>query len=51
MINTVNAIGVKIVENGGVHRYEKDAYDGRMRELRCKGAGACQFLSIWTKVI
>ncbi len=52
MVNTVNAIEVKIVENGGVHRYEKDAYDGWMREgkLRCKGAGAWPLLNFWMSI-
>jgi len=52
IVNTVNAMDRKIVENGGVHRYEKDAYDGWMREgkLRRKGAGAWPLLNFWMSI-
>jgi len=52
MVNTVNAMERKIVENGGVHRYEKDVYDGWMREgkLRRKGAGAWPLLNFWMSI-
>jgi GH15 family glucan-1,4-alpha-glucosidase len=52
MVNTVHAIEKKIVENGGVHRYEKDVYDGWVREgkLRYKGAGAWPLLNFWMSI-
>ena len=52
IVNTVNAMEKKIVEDGSVHRYEKDAYDGWMREgkLRRKGAGAWPLLNFWMSI-
>jgi GH15 family glucan-1,4-alpha-glucosidase len=52
VVNTINAMEKKIVENGGVHRYEKDVYDGWMQEgrLRCKGAGAWPLLNFWMSI-
>jgi GH15 family glucan-1,4-alpha-glucosidase len=52
MMNTVNAMEKKIVEDGGVHRYEKDVYDGWTRDgkLRCKGAGAWPLLNFWMAI-
>jgi len=52
MVNTVNAMENKIVENGGVHRYEKDVYDGWTQdgELRRKGAGAWPLLNFWMAI-
>jgi len=52
MVNTVHAIEKKIVEYGGVHRYEKDFYDGWTQEgtLRRKGAGAWPLLNFWMSI-
>jgi len=52
MVNTVHAIERKIVEYGGVQRYEKDFYDGWTREgtLRRKGAGAWPLLNFWMSI-
>jgi glucoamylase len=52
MLNTVNAMEKRIVENGGVHRYEKDVYDGWTHEgkLRSKGAGAWPLLNFWMSI-
>jgi GH15 family glucan-1,4-alpha-glucosidase len=53
MVNTVNAMEEKIVEDGsGVHRYEKDIYDGWTRDgkLRCKGSGAWPVLNFWMAI-
>ncbi len=52
MVTTVNAMETKIVENGGVHRYEKDVYDGWTQDgkLRCKGAGAWPLLNFWMAI-
>jgi len=52
MVNTVHAIEKKIVEYGGVHRYEKDLYDGWTQEgtLRRKGAGAWPLLNFWMSI-
>ncbi len=52
MANTVSEMEKKIVEDGGVHRYEKDAYDGWMRDgkLRRKGAGAWPLLNFWMAI-
>jgi GH15 family glucan-1,4-alpha-glucosidase len=42
----------KIVVRGGVHRYEKDVYDGWTRAgvLRSKGAGAWPLLNFWLSI-
>ncbi|MFZ2071931.1 MAG: glycoside hydrolase family 15 protein [Halobacteriota archaeon] len=52
MVNTVNVMEKRIVENGGVHRYEKDVYDGWMQDgkLRSKGAGAWPLLNFWIAI-
>jgi glucoamylase len=52
MVNTMDAMEKRIVENGGVHRYEKDVYDGWTREgkLRSKGAGAWPLLNFWMSI-
>ena len=52
MANTVHAMEKKIVEDGGVHRYEKDVYDGWTQEgiLRSKGAGAWPLLNFWFSI-
>jgi glucoamylase len=49
IVNTVHAMEKRIVERGGVHRYEKDVYDGWTQEgtLRCKGGGAWPLLNFW----
>jgi GH15 family glucan-1,4-alpha-glucosidase len=52
MANTVRAMEEKIVVRGGVHRYEKDVYDGWTRAgvLRSKGAGAWPLLNFWLSI-
>jgi GH15 family glucan-1,4-alpha-glucosidase len=52
MVNTVNAMEKKIVEYGGVRRYEKDFYDGWTQDgkLRRKGAGAWPLLNFWMAI-
>lgn len=52
MANTVHAMEKKVVGHGGVHRYEKDVYDGWTREgaVRSKGAGAWPLLNFWLSI-
>jgi glucoamylase len=52
MVNTVCAMEKRIVEEGGVHRYEKDVYDGWTHDgtLRCKGAGSWPLLNFWMAI-
>ncbi|HDS45444.1 MAG TPA: glycoside hydrolase family 15 protein [Methanomicrobia archaeon] len=49
IVATINEIEKRLVNNGGVHRYEHDEYDGWMYELlhRKKGAGAWPLLNFW----
>ncbi|RZN37627.1 MAG: hypothetical protein EFT35_05880 [Methanophagales archaeon ANME-1-THS] len=52
MVSTVRAMEQKIIEHGGVHRYEKDVYDGWTQAgvLRSKGAGAWPLLNFWLSI-
>ncbi|MDF2954423.1 MAG: Glucoamylase [Candidatus Alkanophagales archaeon MCA70_species_2] len=52
MVNTVRKMEEKIVRGGGVYRYEKDFYDGWVRDgsLRSKGAGAWPLLNFWMSI-
>ena len=52
VVNTINAMEKKIVEDGGVYRYENDAYDGWVQDgrLRFKGAGAWPLLNFWMAI-
>ncbi|MGC9443703.1 MAG: glycoside hydrolase family 15 protein [Candidatus Methanospirareceae archaeon] len=49
ILATINEIEKRLVNNGGVHRYEHDEYDGWMYETlhRKKGAGAWPLLNFW----
>ena len=50
--STVKEIEMKLVVNGGLHRYEHDEYDGWMYETmhRKKGAGAWPILNFWMSI-
>jgi len=52
VVNTINAMEKKIVEDGGIHRYEKDVYDGWLQDgrLRFKGAGTWPLLNFWMAI-
>jgi GH15 family glucan-1,4-alpha-glucosidase len=48
----IKEIEKKLLNNGGVHRYENDEYDGWMFEMmhRKKGAGAWPLLNFWMAI-
>ncbi len=48
MINTVRQMEEKIVENGGVHRYQFDYYDGEGSAQ--EGGGAWPILNFWMSI-
>jgi len=52
IIGTVRRMEEKIVRDGGVYRYERDFYDGWVRDgsLRSKGAGAWPLLNFWMSI-
>ena len=52
IIATITELEKRLAVNGGVHRYEQDAYDGWMYEglQRNKGAGAWPLLNFWLSI-
>jgi GH15 family glucan-1,4-alpha-glucosidase len=52
IISTIREIEQKIVDNGGLHRYEHDKYDGWVYGTidRRKGAGAWPLLNFWISI-
>lgn len=52
IVATITEIEKKLRNNGGLHRYEHDEYDGWMYELlhRKKGAGAWPLLNFWMAI-
>lgn len=52
MVSTIKAIEKKLNRNGGIYRYEKDLYDGMIKnnKLLKKGAGAWPILNFWLSI-